>query len=1373
MTGEKTSASAASIKDLDSAEFSRFSALLDESLDLAPEARSEWLSRVERTDPKLAPLLAGFFTSRDACNAGGFLSGASPLPGGIAAAAPDTLLVGRLFGPYRVLSLLGHGGMGSVWLAERMDGLFTRQVALKLVHPALMGRAISERFTREREILASLNHPNIARLFDAGFSDDGQPYLALEYIPGKPVTQYCDDRGLSIPERLQIFRQVLAAVQYAHAHLVIHRDLKPSNILVTEEGHAQLLDFGIAKLMSEGEAKETELTRLGGRALTPDYAAPEQILGGPITISADIYSLGVMLYELLTGERPYRLKRDSRGALEEAIVQADPGLPSRTDISEPVAAARSTTPKKLPRALRGDLDTIALKALKKLPAERYATAYAFSEDIDRYLSGDVVLAQKDSLAYRIRKFARRYRVAIAAGSILILTLAAGLAATTYEASVASAQRDQALESDSRLLTQAAAASVKDGDAPRGMGIILEVLPHRGAGRPYTPESLSAFQEARASDSQLMAITGHSARVRSIQFSPDGTQLITAAFDNTARVWDAQTGQQQLVIEGHQAAVVSAYYSPNGRLILTASSDKTARVWDAATGRQLLTLDHPDRVRSAMFSADGIHIVTASYDKIARIWDAASGRQTATLAGHAELVTFASFSPDGRRVVTSSNDKTARIWDAATGHPITELRGHTDRVITAYYSPDGTRILTGSGDKTARIWDAVTGQQIQVMRGNTQLIACAAFSPDGRRVVTAAYDNSTRVFDAATGQQISLLSGHTEAVEWAAFSPDGRRIATASLDRTARVWNAGSAGELQQFVGHTDMLPYAAFSTDGRRVVSASFDQTVRVWDVASGRQLLLLPHRDRVTKATFSPDGTRIASSSIDRLGRIWDAETGRELTQLSGHADGVFWIAFSPDGRRVATTSIDKSVRIWDVATGREQMKLLGHAGPVGAVAFSPDGSRIITTSEDQTARVWDLAIGKEIMLLSAHTDAVEDATFSPDGRRLATASDDGTARIWDADTGREIMLLRGHKDQVTAIRFSPDQSRFVTASDDRTARIWDAATGQELLVLKHPNFVESAMFSPDGRRVLTASDDGIARIWDASTQPIDVQIRWAEAAQFDPLLKVDRFQLGLRPPAGMIQWPKNSSKCDEAAAAPYDPERRAAGAMLDQIAPDLAIPACAPEKGNANDAARLRYQSGRAQMANGNLAAARRELAEAIARGYRAAWVDLGTLLSDPAYNAVDLAQAKSSYERAWNEGVTAGAFQLGSLYERAADEARAWQWFQKAADAGQPDALVRFALRAEAAAYSTADPAQRNTRLLEAFKYYAAAVARARNEDWPDATWRNWRYRRASLARLLAREGLMQEVADVYDAVRIQYTAATPGAWHRLAAVFRSKQ
>src|ERR1700691_5324347 len=428
---DEFSASGVSLKDLSAAEFSRLSALWDESIEMAPGERDAWLAALERSDPKAAALLRALCASQDESRERGFLETSDLVASHVASLVEaDPGLIGRQFGPYRVLALLGHGGMGSVWLAERADGLFIRQVALKLIHPALKSRVMSERFAREREILASLNHSNIARLLDAGFAEDGQSYLALDYVAGTPLTTYCDERRLPVRERLELFRQILSAVQYAHAHLVIHRDLKPANILVTEEGQVQLLDFGIAKLLTEGEAKETELTQLGGRALTPDYAAPEQVAGAPITTAADVYALGVMLYELLTGERPYKLKRDSRGALEEAILNADPVPPSRAEFKEATAAGRSTTAKKLSSTLRGDPDTIAIKALKKSPAERYATANAFGEDIERYLRGDVVLAPSDSLAYRALKFAPRHWAGIGAVGVWLLTLAARLAATS-------------------------------------------------------------------------------------------------------------------------------------------------------------------------------------------------------------------------------------------------------------------------------------------------------------------------------------------------------------------------------------------------------------------------------------------------------------------------------------------------------------------------------------------------------------------------------------------------------------------------------------------------------------------------------------------------------------------------------------------------------------------------------------------------------------------------------------------------------------------------------------------------------------------------------------------------------------------------------
>jgi eukaryotic-like serine/threonine-protein kinase len=436
---------------LTAAQMMRMSRLLDEALELDEAGRREWLAALSAEDQDIAEAL------REALSLGSAGTGKAlstlPKVGADADAGLNTttsgLTAGARVGPYELIRPLGAGGMAEVWLARRADGAIKREAALKLPLLTRLRRDLEPRFAREREILAGLSHPHIARLFDAGFANNGQPYLALEYVVGTTFTMYCDQQRLTIRERLELFRQVLSAVQYAHTHLVIHRDLKPSNVLVTEAGQVQLLDFGIAKLLSEGEAKETELTQLSGRPLTPDYAAPEQISGAPITTAADVYALGVILYEILTRERPYRLTRDTRAALEEAILQTDPVPPSRAALGETAATARGTTTKKLSRSLRGDLDVITVKALKKSPKERYQTASALDEDIGRYLTGEPVLAQPDRIAYRSAKFARRHWAAISVVSLLILTLAGGLAATSYEAQVASAQRDAALQAQAQ------------------------------------------------------------------------------------------------------------------------------------------------------------------------------------------------------------------------------------------------------------------------------------------------------------------------------------------------------------------------------------------------------------------------------------------------------------------------------------------------------------------------------------------------------------------------------------------------------------------------------------------------------------------------------------------------------------------------------------------------------------------------------------------------------------------------------------------------------------------------------------------------------------------------------------------------------------
>ncbi len=410
------------------------SALFDKAMALAPAQRPQWLDRLPPAVQRHRALLAQMLSDWDRGEAEDFLHALPSL------APPEEDPSGRSVGAYRLLRLLGRGGTGTVWLAERSDGLLKRTVALKLPHAGLLDAHLAERFARERDILASLVHPHIARLYDAGVTEDGQPFLALEHVDGEPLIRYCDGRRLGLVPRIRLFLQVLAAVQYAHAHLVIHRDIKPSNVMVTSDGQVRLLDFGIAKLLVDGVAQSTELTQAGGRLLTPDYASPEQIGTQSVTTASDIYSLGVLLYELLTGDRPYRLKRDTPAALEEAVLAADVRQPSDTVFDAPTAEARSTGAARLRRELAGDLDTIVLKALKKNPEARYESAGAFAQDLERHLQGETVLARPDTRWYRTRKFVWRHRVAAASASGVVLALAAGLGVAVWQARIA---RDEA------------------------------------------------------------------------------------------------------------------------------------------------------------------------------------------------------------------------------------------------------------------------------------------------------------------------------------------------------------------------------------------------------------------------------------------------------------------------------------------------------------------------------------------------------------------------------------------------------------------------------------------------------------------------------------------------------------------------------------------------------------------------------------------------------------------------------------------------------------------------------------------------------------------------------------------------------------------
>ncbi|MCA3220323.1 MAG: protein kinase [Burkholderiales bacterium] len=422
-----------SLPVLTAATWSEVSALLDEVLALPPEARDGFVEALDGERAVHRDTLRALLAQSAAVETGDFLATLPRLTRVAAAPAGalTELSAGDSIGPYRLLSELGTGGMGAVWLAERSDGQLKRKVALKL--PRLVwAKGLAERMARERDILASLEHPHIARLYDAGVDQHGRPYLALEYVEGQPIDVYAKERGLTVRQKLDLLLQVCAAVAFAHSRLVVHRDLKPSNILVTADGQVRLLDFGIAKLIEADSAKETQLTQLAGRALTLDYASPEQIKGEPIGTASDVYSLGVVAYELLTGAKPYKLKRGSAAELEEAIAAADPVQASD------VVADRATK-----KQLRGDLDAILNKALKKVQGDRYATVDAVAEDLRRHLSSQPVSAQADAVAYRVAKFLRRYRLQAATAAIATLALSVGTAVALWQAGQARAKAAQA------------------------------------------------------------------------------------------------------------------------------------------------------------------------------------------------------------------------------------------------------------------------------------------------------------------------------------------------------------------------------------------------------------------------------------------------------------------------------------------------------------------------------------------------------------------------------------------------------------------------------------------------------------------------------------------------------------------------------------------------------------------------------------------------------------------------------------------------------------------------------------------------------------------------------------------------------------------
>ena len=1022
------------------------------------------------------------------------------------------------FGDYELLHEIAQGGMGVVYKARQVS--LNRIVAVKMIRAGQFAREEDiKRFRVEAESTANLRHPNIVAIHEVG-EEQGQQYFSMDYIEGQSLSQLIRQQPLSAKKAAAYVKSISEAIHYAHSKGILHRDLKPSNVLIDQNDQVQVMDFGLAKLLTG----DSELTLSGTVMGSPSYMPPEQASGRTkeITVRSDVYSLGAILYEALSNRPPF--KAETSLETLKLVVETEPISP------------RLLNPK-LPK----DLETICLKCLQKEPSKRYADAKELADELGHFIRGEPIRARPVGQTEKLWRWCKRKPALAGTSALALFAVIVGFAGVLWQWQRANTnarneqkERQHAQASVTRLEIDRAEMLFDTGQSSEALAYLARVLRREPTNRVVGERIISAL--AHRNFCVPLFRIGHKTNVTSAEFSPDGHRVMTASRDGTARVWDGRTGQPMLEPFHHAAEVVAAHFSPDGARIVTTSLDKTARIWDAHTGQPVTEpLVHEGGVLCADFSPDGLRVATGSANGSMRLWNAATGALLGTTATtHTGRVGFVKFSSDGKWIVIASTEGIGRILNAANETEVAAFgRNNSGAVPFPSFSPDGTRIVTGPHQGTVDIIGTGLDSTNRLgKRLHNSGINRARFSPDGQSLGTCSGDSNARIWDAATMEAVGEVMRHGHPVNAIEFSPDGQKVVTGSRDRTARIWEARTGRPLSERLRHDADVMSVEFSSDGQRILSLCEGSQVWVWEVRSEQPLTVsLQHPSEVRKAVFSPDGERAATTTLGSLGsdnlvRLWDAR--RAIPLLPPLGGGTHDVQFSRDGRLLlamgnATTVWDSSdgkivggpfenngtsarfspdgqlvligggygwadygpeVKVWRISTG-ELVTKLSHETNAGFAQFSPDGQWVVTTSADRTARLWDWRTGKPLTEPLRHDGDVVWVDVSADSKQVVTISRDQTARIWQAGSGKLLHTLP-HAEEPYAynsVQFSPDGRLVVTAAGN-TAQIWNSHTGRPITVaLKHDGRVNSVRFSPDGKRLVTACLDSSARIWDVTT--------------------------------------------------------------------------------------------------------------------------------------------------------------------------------------------------------------------------------------------------------------------------------------------------